>query len=68
MMFNLDQQNEDRQRQQRQPVQIRVPFLSQQTGLGDVIANATQAVGVKPCTPCEQRKQAMNRRVQLFPW
>lgn len=71
MMLNLDEQNQmrqQRQQMQRQPVQIRVPFLSQQTGLGDAIGNVTQAAGVKPCTPCQKRKEALNQRVQLFPW
>lgn len=30
-------------------------------GLGDLIAKATGAVGIQPCTPCEARKQAANR-------
>lgn len=68
MMFNLDQRSQEQNRQQRQPVQIRVPFLSREVGLGDAIAHATQAAGVKPCTPCEQRKQALNQKVRLFPW
>ena len=29
-------------------------------GLGDMVARATQVVGIKPCTPCEARKRAMN--------
>ena len=30
-------------------------------GAGDVVAGVTRALGVKPCTPCEARQQAMNR-------
>jgi len=30
-------------------------------GLGDVVAGATTAAGVKPCGGCLRRKQAMNR-------
>jgi len=30
-------------------------------GLGDVVARATKAVGIKPCPPCERRRKAMNR-------
>lgn len=30
-------------------------------GLGDVVAGATTAAGVKPCGGCVRRKQAMNR-------
>ena len=29
-------------------------------GVGDVVARATRAVGVKPCAPCKQRQQALN--------
>ena len=30
-------------------------------GLGDVVASATKAVGVKPCAPCAQRQAALNK-------
>ena len=30
-------------------------------GLGDVIAGATKAVGIKPCGKCQQRQAALNR-------
>ena len=29
-------------------------------GLGDVIASATKAVGIKPCTSCEERRKMLN--------
>jgi hypothetical protein len=32
-------------------------------GLGDVIAAATRAVGVKPCGACQRRREALNRLV-----
>ena len=32
-----------------------------ETGLGDVIAGATKAVGIKPCGGCQKRQAAMNR-------
>ena len=32
-------------------------------GLGDTIARATAAVGVKPCGGCEKRRQTLNRLV-----
>lgn len=35
------------------------------TGLGDVIAAATKAVGIKPCSGCKQRQAKLNR---LFPF
>jgi hypothetical protein len=34
-------------------------------GLGDVIANITTAVGIKPCAKCNERKETLNR---LFPF
>lgn len=32
-------------------------------GLGDVVAAATKAIGIKPCGGCQQRRQALNRIV-----
>jgi hypothetical protein len=32
-------------------------------GLGDVIARATSAVGIKPCGGCKQRQEKLNRLV-----
>lgn len=29
-------------------------------GIGDVVAGATKAVGMQPCTPCRRRQQALN--------
>lgn len=31
--------------------------------LGDAIARATSALGVKPCAPCKQRQEALNRLI-----
>jgi hypothetical protein len=30
-------------------------------GVGDVVAGATKAVGIKPCGGCQKRQAAMNR-------
>jgi hypothetical protein len=30
-------------------------------GLGDVVAGATKAIGIKPCGKCQKRRQAMNK-------
>lgn len=30
-------------------------------GVGDVVARATSAVGIKPCAPCKQRQATLNR-------
>lgn len=32
-------------------------------GAGDLVAAATQALGVAPCPPCEQRKRWLNARL-----
>lgn len=38
------------------------PAPQRQTmGLGDVVAAATKAVGIQPCTPCQARQAALNR-------
>ena len=29
-------------------------------GAGDMVAGLTGALGIKPCTPCEQRRMALN--------
>ena len=48
---------------ERQPYRVRLPgFISDEDiGLGDVIKRATAAVGVRPCSSCEQRAAALNR-------
>jgi hypothetical protein len=51
----------------RNPRVVRLPFLRQQVGLGDVIARATGAVGIQPCGGCKQRQATLNRWVQLVP-
>lgn len=33
------------------------------TGLGDVIASATKAIGIKPCAGCRKRQAALNKLV-----
>lgn len=32
-------------------------------GLGDLVAAATKAVGIKPCGGCQKRREALNRMV-----
>ena len=34
-------------------------------GLGDVIASATKAIGIRPCQKCGQRQQALNKHFPL---
>lgn len=38
-----------------------VPTPAPGPGLGDVVAGATKAVGVKPCGGCAKRQAALNR-------
>lgn len=38
-----------------------------QVGVGDMIAYITKAFGVRPCEPCERRRQWLNQRLR-FPW
>jgi hypothetical protein len=45
------------------PTAIRIET---QTGLGDVIAGATKAVGIKPCNKCQQRRAALNRATPSY--
>ena len=51
----------------RQPHPVRLPgFMmpdEEEVGLGEVIKRATAAVGIRPCSGCQQRAQALNRRV-----
>ena len=35
-------------------------------GLGDVLAGATKAVGIKPCAGCQKRQAAMNRATPSY--
>jgi hypothetical protein len=48
-------------------MEIKVPFLKEAVGAGDVVKAATSAVGVKPCTPCEERRKRMNGALQFVP-
>lgn len=51
-----------------QPIEIRMPFLNQVWGSGDVVQGITQAMGIQPCEPCEERKRRMNQAVVFRPW
>ena len=39
------------------------PSNTRWRGLGDVVAAATKAVGIKPCGGCQKRREALNRMV-----
>jgi len=38
---------------------------SQWKGLGDVVASATKLLGVRPCAPCNRRRESLNRAIQF---
>lgn len=68
MMLKLDRGTDGQPSPSRQ-YQVRMPYVPPEgIGLGDVIARMTQAIGVKPCTPCKQRQEALNQRVRLTEW
>ncbi len=50
------------------PARIPMPFLNREIGVGDVVSGITQAFGVTPCTPCEERRKKLNQRLTLTPW
>ncbi len=52
----------------RKPLHLRIPFLPETVGLGSAIEKATGIIGVKPCTPCNQRKESLDRRIVFDPW
>lgn len=35
-------------------------------GAGDLVAGATKALGIQSCTPCEQRRMALNNLMPRF--
>lgn len=36
-------------------------------GVGDTVAKFTKAIGIKPCGPCERRRQWLNQRFSYRP-
>ena len=47
---------------------INIPgFIEREIGLGDVVKRVTSTFGIKPCTGCERRAQALNRWVVFVP-
>jgi hypothetical protein len=48
-------------------MEIKVPFLNESIGAGDLVKAATTAVGVKPCPPCQKRAEALNRILRFTP-
>ena len=46
-----------------EPPESAEPVDGKWRGLGDVVAAATKAVGIKPCGGCQKRREALNRAV-----
>ncbi|WP_147312295.1 hypothetical protein [Thermomonospora umbrina] len=48
---------------------VRLPgfLVAEETGLGDVIKQATSSAGIKPCGGCGRRADALNRWVSVGP-
>lgn len=42
-------------------------LVAEPVGLGDVVKRVTTAVGVKPCTACQQRAARLNEWLQFTP-
>lgn len=42
---------------------VRLPgfLIEEEIGLGDAVKRATYAIGIKPCSGCENRAVALNR-------
>ena len=38
-----------------------IPGAKPAPGIGDAVASATKAVGIKPCAPCAKRQAALNK-------
>lgn len=38
-----------------------IPSAKSTPGVGDVVAGATKAVGIKPCGACQKRQAALNK-------
>ncbi|MFJ7068717.1 hypothetical protein [Streptomyces sp. NPDC101115] len=54
----------DSRRHDRPRHQVRIPGFARdgaEVGLGDAVARATKAVGIRPCGGCGRRAEALNR-------
>jgi hypothetical protein len=47
------------------PLRIPVPGMRGTAGLGHVVKRLSSALGVRPCSGCEKRARALDRRVVL---
>ncbi len=51
------------------PHRLRLPgfIVDEEIGVGDVIKRTTYAIGIKPCSGCEQRAAALNSWMVFTP-
>lgn len=47
------------------PIRVPVPGMRRSVGLGHVVKQLTHSLGVRPCSGCEKRARALDRRVVL---
>jgi hypothetical protein len=61
----MSQHGERNEKPNEQAFRMRLPgfIVEREIGLGDVIKRATRSLGIKPCSGCEQRAAALNRRI-----
>ena len=68
MQVLFPQQQQPSARDMHDPRNITVPFLHNPIGLGDAVAHLTQAVGITPCQPCQERQERLNQAFRLNPY
>lgn len=49
----------------RARLRLRVPGIDESIGAGDVVRAVTKTLGVKHCSKCEERRQALNRLLEF---
>jgi len=58
-----DERRAERAGDRAEPRRVRLPgFISDEpVGLGDMVKRATSSLGIRPCGPCTERAQRLNR-------
>ena len=61
--MNEEPKGDRKAERQTKPHRVRLPgFVSDEDiGLGDVVKRATATVGIRPCSGCNRRAEALNR-------
>jgi hypothetical protein len=58
-----DSQRPEPRRRRSAPIRMPGFLFDEELGLGDMVKRATYALGITPCSTCEQRAAALNRLV-----